>query len=156
MRRISCFDLISLFLLAVCLLLTGCAAPGRSDSMPEDTGADVCRAALLYKDVLDANCMGDSGEILAVLEQNGLAAIDDAGECSFVNPDVIRSFFAEKAAGGTPSVRFYRVCYDGGLICTTLYYADGWRCRNTRAAWRDGTPQYCMYTRIDQKSCTFI
>ena len=141
MRRIRCFDLISLFLLAVCLLLTGCAASGRSDSMPEDAGADVCRAALLYKDVLDANCMGDSGEILAVLEQNGLAAIDDAGECSFVNPDVIRSFFAEKAAGGTPSVRFYRVCYDSGLSCTTLYYADGWRCRNTRAAWRDGTPQ---------------
>lgn len=56
-------------------------------------------------------------------------------------PGCYPQLFAEKAAGGTPSVRFYRVCYDGGLVCTTLYYADGWRCRNTRAAWRDGTPQ---------------
>ena len=141
MCRISCHNVIVLYLLAACVLLAGCAASGRSGDSPEDAGADACRAALLYKDVLDENYMGDSRKILAMLAQDGLAAIDDAGECSFVNPDVIHGFFAEKDAGGTPSVRFYRVCYDGGLICTTLYYADGWRCQNTRAAWRNGMPE---------------
>lgn len=131
-----------LLILLLVILLQTCGHGEDEISQGESVDQAACAAAETYQDLVREDQKPDMELVLKRLEIAGYAAVDMAGDHAFVNPELVRTFDADKQGGTAQSLRFLRVCLDGGLVYTGFFKEENdWYCALVRVAWEDGSPK---------------
>ena len=129
-----------LLILLLTILWQSCGRGEDEISQGESVEQAACAAAETYQDLLTEDQKPDMALILERLESLGYPAVDMAGDHAFVNPELVRTFDADRQAGTAQSLDFLRVCLDGGLLFTRFFCQEGaWYCQLVRVAWEKGT-----------------
>ena len=130
-----------LLILLLVLLWQSCGRGEDKISQGESVEQAACAAAETYQDLLWEDQEPDMALILKRLEIAGYPAVDMAADCAFVNPEMVRTFSADKQGGTAQSLHFLRVCLDGGLVYTRFCKEENdWYCQLVRVAWENGNP----------------
>lgn len=128
-----------LLILLLVILLQTCDRGEDGVNQGESMEQEACAAAETYQDLLWEDQKPDMALILKRLEIAGYPAVDMAGDHAFVNPEMVRTFSADKQGGTAQSLHFLRVCLDGGLLFTRFFCQEGdWYCQLIRLAWENG------------------
>lgn len=129
-----------LLILLLTILWQSCGRGEDEISQGESVEQAACAAAETYEDLVWEDQKPDMALILKRLEIAGYPAVDMAGDHAFVNPELVRTFDADRQAGTAQSLDFLRVCLDGGLLFTRFFCQEGaWYCQLVRVAWEKGT-----------------
>ena len=130
-----------LLILLLVVLWQTCGRSENEISQGESAEQAACAAAEAYQELLWEDQKPDMEFVLERLEIAGYAAVDMAGDHAFVNPELVRTFYADKQAGTAQSLDFLRVCLDGGLLLTRFFCEEGtWYCALVRLTWENGSP----------------
>ena len=128
-----------LLILLLTLLWQSCGRSEEEISQGAEAERAACAAAETYQDLLWEDQEPDMALILKRLEIAGYPAVDMAGDYAFVNPEMVRTFSADRQGGTAQSLDFLRVCLDGGLVYTGFCKEENdWYCQLVRIAWEDG------------------
>ena len=131
-----------LLILLLVLLWQSCGRGEDEISQGESVEQAACAAAETYQELMWEDQKPDMELILERLEMAGYAAVDMAGGHAFVNPELVRSFYADKQAGTAQNQDFLRVCLDGGLVYTGFFKEENdWYCALVRVTWENGSPK---------------
>lgn len=122
-----------MLLCAMTLWLSGCAKDSEEEDIHAALERDTLRAAAAAAGAANVRSALDA------LAAADFAAADEAGRLDFVGADSVQAFFAARRAGQHEKLTLMRVCADGALIGTCIYY-DGasWRCATAQTP-RAGT-----------------
>ena len=128
-----------LLILLLVILLQTCGHGEDEISQGESVEQAACAAAETYEDLVWEDQKPDMALILKRLEIAGYPAVDMAGDYAFVNPEMVRTFSADRQGGTAQSLDFLRVCLDGGLVYTGFCKEENdWYCQLVRVAWENG------------------
>lgn len=128
-----------LLILLLTILWQSCGRGEDENSQGESVEQAACAAAETYEDLVWEDQKPDMALILKRLEIAGYPAVDMAGDYAFVNPEMVRTFSADRQGGTAQSLHFLRVCLDGGLVYTGFCKEeDDWYCQLVRVAWENG------------------
>ena len=131
-----------LLILLLVLLWQSCGRGEDEINQGESVEQAACTAAEACEDLLTEGQRPDMGAVLQRLESLGYPAVDMAGDHPFVNPDLVRAFYADRQGGAAQSLDFLRVCLDGGLVYTRFFKEENdWYCALVRVAWENESPK---------------